>query len=153
MSRRALSHLLCAGLLCGLSTPAAAQLYKWVDANGQTHYSDKVPPDAKARAQQMEAPAAAAAGQPSASDWQARDNEFRKRQAERENNESLAAAKKKQDADKRAQACQDARHSVSDIQGGVRLYRYNDQGERVFIDDNERATLLQKSQQSVANNC
>ncbi|MBA5608214.1 glutaredoxin family protein [Duganella sp. FT3S] len=39
----AVSLLLCAG-------PAAAQMYKWVDGNGVTHYSDAPPPpDAPAR--------------------------------------------------------------------------------------------------------
>jgi|SRR5665647_27342 glutaredoxin len=31
-------------LLCGFTFPAAAQVYKWVDAQGQSHYSDNPPP-------------------------------------------------------------------------------------------------------------
>lgn len=30
-------------LLCGFTFPAAAQVYKWVDAQGQSHYSDNPP--------------------------------------------------------------------------------------------------------------
>lgn len=32
-----------------LPVPALAKLYKWVDANGKVHYSDKVPPEAAGR--------------------------------------------------------------------------------------------------------
>jgi hypothetical protein len=32
-----------------LPIPALAKLYKWVDANGKVHYSDKVPPEAVSR--------------------------------------------------------------------------------------------------------
>lgn len=34
-------------LLAAASTPAHAQIYKWVDGNGTTHYSDKAPAGAK----------------------------------------------------------------------------------------------------------
>jgi hypothetical protein len=34
-------------LLAAASGPAHAQIYKWVDDSGRTHYSDKAPPSAK----------------------------------------------------------------------------------------------------------
>jgi hypothetical protein len=34
-------------LLAAASSPAHAQIYKWVDGSGKTHYSDKAPADAK----------------------------------------------------------------------------------------------------------
>jgi uncharacterized protein DUF4124 len=34
-------------LLAAASAPAHAQIYKWVDEGGRTHYSDKAPPSAK----------------------------------------------------------------------------------------------------------
>lgn len=34
-------------LLAAASSPAHAQIYKWVDGSGTTHYSDKAPPGAK----------------------------------------------------------------------------------------------------------
>jgi hypothetical protein len=34
-------------LLAAASAPAHAQIYKWVDESGRTHYSDKAPPAAK----------------------------------------------------------------------------------------------------------
>ena len=34
-------------LLCTLALPAAAQVYRWVDKNGQVHYSSAKPPEVK----------------------------------------------------------------------------------------------------------
>lgn len=34
-------------LLAAASAPAHAQIYKWVDDSGRTHYSDKAPPSAR----------------------------------------------------------------------------------------------------------
>ncbi|MCX9155017.1 DUF4124 domain-containing protein [Niveibacterium sp. 24ML] len=44
--RRKIAAFLCMTL--GFSAPAAAELWKWVDAQGQTHYSDTPPADVKA---------------------------------------------------------------------------------------------------------
>jgi len=44
--KRAGSKLLITGVLLALASGAAAQkLYKWVDEDGNVHYSDQVPPD------------------------------------------------------------------------------------------------------------
>jgi hypothetical protein len=39
-------NTMCAAMLIG-AMPAAAQLYKWTDANGKVHYTDSVPPEAR----------------------------------------------------------------------------------------------------------
>jgi regulator of protease activity HflC (stomatin/prohibitin superfamily) len=36
-----------AALMVSLTTPAHAEVYKWVDANGRVQFSDKPPPDQK----------------------------------------------------------------------------------------------------------
>jgi hypothetical protein len=45
----ALIRALCSGaILCALvagATPAAAEVYRWVDENGEVHYSESLPPD------------------------------------------------------------------------------------------------------------
>ena len=51
------SRLLCSLALAALSVPAlcsaqqqpAAKLYRWVDANGEVHYSDQIPPEQSSR--------------------------------------------------------------------------------------------------------
>lgn len=70
-----------------LPSLAAAEIYKWVDANGRTHFSER--PDDSGRAQAVESKAAAAA--PRASDpaaqaeyWQERERQFRLRQIDKQ---------------------------------------------------------------------
>ena len=47
--RSALIRALCSGsILCALvvgATPALAEVYRWVDENGEVHYSESLPPD------------------------------------------------------------------------------------------------------------
>ena len=47
---RTLPALAGAALLCALAGAAQAQVYKWVDAAGKTHYSNTPPADGKAAA-------------------------------------------------------------------------------------------------------
>ena len=69
-----------AALLPLAAPPAVAALYKWVDANGRTVYSDQVPPGVKA--EQVGA-APPPANPNAAKDLANQDAEFRKRQMER----------------------------------------------------------------------
>jgi hypothetical protein len=69
-------------LLCALS-PAHAELYKWVDAQGKTHYSDKADGAGKAKVQQLRvdtAPTPAPAKTGDTPDWQKQEAAYRKRQ-------------------------------------------------------------------------
>lgn len=82
--------------------PAHAQLYKWTDANGKVHYSDR-PQDGSnakeisvARPSQGSAPAAAAGRD----DWRERERESRERMVKQQQNERRDAAAAAQQADK-----------------------------------------------------
>ena len=144
--------------LCGACSSASAQLYRWVDANGVTQYSDKPPAGDKSRVTVITPPPAAESDGAARkeSDWQAQDLEFKKRQVERaeaKRKQDRENEEKKQSADARRQACLDARDQINNLQGGVRIFRWNDQGQKVYMDDSERPAELQKAQQIAANNC
>ncbi|MYM25873.1 DUF4124 domain-containing protein [Duganella sp. FT135W] len=84
-------------LLLMLALPAHAQMYKWTDANGRVHYSDRPQDGVAAKPLQVEnAPAAAS---PSDDNWREREkisrqNRVRQAQAERR----LAAAEQSEKA-------------------------------------------------------
>lgn len=108
MPDKKINHLLLlsfVALLC-MSPLANAELYKWVDAAGRTHYSDK---KSNAGANEPKQLKLAAAPQPSAgsSDWKRQEEEFKRRQA-------LASAKARQDARFQAQ------YQAPRSNGGVR---------------------------------
>jgi hypothetical protein len=143
-----------------LAIPADAQVYKWVDANGVTQYSDTKPDTSKTKAIAIKTetatvnnksgvPGPTAQGQ----DWVDKDLGFRQRkvmkdQAEREANEKAAQEEKA-----RRSACLDARDDIDILESGRPVYEMNERGERVFISDDERAKQLQAARKSAAQNC
>lgn len=144
--------------LCAVSSVAWAQLYRWVDANGVTQYSDKPPAGDRSKFTVIAPPPAVASDGAARkeSDWQAQDLEFKQRQVERaeaKRKQDKENEAKKQNADARRQACLDARDQINNLQGGVRIFRWNDQGQKVYMDDSERPAELSKAEQMAANNC
>ncbi len=72
--------LLTFAVLAQLPTLAQAELYKWVDAAGRTHYSDNKAdaPQGGARELKVAAAPAPPSGMP---DWKRQEEDFKKRQA------------------------------------------------------------------------
>lgn len=74
-------------LMALAAVPAHAQLYKWTDASGKVHYSDRPQDGANTKELRVQQPAAAA---PVNDNWKQRESEFRDRQVGRERAERLA---------------------------------------------------------------
>ncbi len=67
-----------------LHAPGHAELYKWVDANGKTHYSDRKDAAGNAQIGALKYDAAPVAPPPAAiSSWQARERDYQMRQAQK----------------------------------------------------------------------
>lgn len=81
--RRSLSTL-CLTLMLA-SADSFAEIYKWVDANGQTHYSERKDDASKAKALDVKSAPEPASTPATASPqyWQDQERQFRQRQAER----------------------------------------------------------------------
>ena len=70
--------------------PASAQVYKWVDEKGTTHYGERPPPGKKAReVQQRLANPGPAPGKQAQPNWTEKELEFRGRRIESERGEIL----------------------------------------------------------------
>jgi hypothetical protein len=106
-------------------------MYKSVDSNGKTVYSDQ--PPANADAKQLNVPAASAPAQKSAVE---RDKDAEKLRAE-----AREKAKKAELAEKNNQItetrCAQARGEYQTYTEGGKLAKTNEKGERVLMDDNE----------------
>jgi hypothetical protein len=157
---------LVAAALCALSLSVSAQ-WQWIDKEGRKVFSDRPPPadvpernilkqpgshlqisDAPA-AKAPAAPAPAATARPAGEDpalvqkkKQAADAEAAKRQQE---DERVARI--------RADNCNRARQAKAGLEAGGRLSRINEKGERVYLDDAERAAEAQRLQGIVDDNC
>ena len=152
-------------LLCAGSAAFGQGIYSWQDAGGQVHYSDMPPPDAKVRtvrqgpiAPAKPAPAAdgsdAAAAAPSGGPQSYAEKElaFRKRRAETA--EAEEKARKTQAADEaRQRECAENRAQLTALESGQRMSRFDENGERVFLDDDERSAALERTRRAVDKTC
>ena len=124
---------LLAALLLVAALDAQAQLYKCVDQDGKTRYTDKPSADCKATAIK---------GNPTTSgaperreDLGAEERDFQRRQADQQANQ-----KKEQQA--LAQRCAQLRQERAFLGGGQRIVRIDAKGERTYMDDAVRDQRL-----------
>jgi hypothetical protein len=147
-------------LALGFSATAAAQLYKWTDKDGKVRYGDVPPPGAEAT--RVRPPSAGAESAPAPAeakkDAGAKDKDlspeaaFRKRQQEREAQEQKSA-QERAEADKKQANCQQAQGQLRLLQSGQRMTTMNAAGERVFMDDAQRARDIERAQGAVSEWC
>jgi hypothetical protein len=85
-----------------MALPASAQVYKWVDSKGVTHYDGSPPPPSASSSQTLAIPVAPAATETSSESWQEKDNAFKSRYDKRKADEA-----KQDEIDKKAQAAKE----------------------------------------------
>jgi hypothetical protein len=136
---------------------ASAQTYKWVDKDGKVRYGDTPPPGVKATP--LKGPSGPAAPAASAKTDDKKGGKplspeaaFRKRQQDQKEAEEKSS-KERAEADSRRQNCQVAQANLRQLESGQRIASVNAQGERVFIDDSERAAQTQRAQKAVSEHC
>lgn len=149
-------------LLILTSANVFADLRKWTDADGKVHYSDQSPPaNVKAKilrtttvaSSLASASGVAASSAPAAS----------KTIAEAEAEYKKAKQAKKEAADKAAQeqakaeelktACAGLRQNLLALESGTRTQVYAANGERSYMDDNQRQQAIAKTQQDISIHC
>lgn len=149
--KRALLFLVVLGFAAG----ASAQQFRWIDKDGRVQYGDTPPPGVKATRLKPppagSAPAPAAAGKKDEKPLSP-EAAYRKRQQEREEAEKKAAQEAK-DAEAKRVNCTAAQAQVRQIQSGQRITSTNAAGERVYIDDAQRAQELERAQRGVSEWC
>jgi len=130
---------------------AHAALYKWVDSNGRTVYSD-IPPSGDIKAERINGPAAPA--NPNAvKDMVGQEADLKKRQMQRVDDETKSE-KAKADAAKRQEQCSLMRGQLKALQmDSVQHYRINEKGERVYLDDAAHKAEIENARQFIATNC
>ncbi|MQR01553.1 DUF4124 domain-containing protein [Glaciimonas soli] len=152
-----LQHFLIATSLLCISSAALAQ-YAWVDENGHKQYSDMPPPTSAhvknvrtlqgdfSGASDDDNKGASKATDKTTPTLAEQDAAFRKRQDE------LAEKNKKADADAKlaqdkAQNCAHAQAYQRSLDSGIRLVQTDANGQRSFLDDNQRAQASRDNQQ------
>lgn len=146
--KRCLVTCVTAALLLGAAL-CRAELYRWVDERGQTHFSDR-PADSQPHEIGVR-PSAAASQQPHQRMDKTRRllNAFQvERQQQREQQ-----AKQKQQAEERRRNCLQARDNLRQYSESGSIYRLDDNGNRVYLSEQERAALVARHRQAAAEWC
>lgn len=137
-----------------------ASVYKWVDEQGVTHYSE-TPPPAERKAKKIEvkppSPASGAeGGGGEGKSWQQKEQEFQKRQAEREEarrQQEAADTAARREAKIKEERCAAAKQNLDTLQIRRPVYWTNEKGERVYVDDRVRAVEIARMKKEIETFC
>jgi hypothetical protein len=148
IARTLLAALALAGCAC-----AWADTYKWVDEKGVTHYSESPPPDGKSTKVEIKPPPPEAKEPAGAANWKEKELDFRVRRLEKERAEQEGKERADQTAAQRTSRCTSARRQLAIYEEQVPVFKRNERGERVYVEDKDRAGEIEKWRQAVRQNC
>ena len=137
-------------LLVGVS--AQAEVYKWVDANGKTHFGDKVPESAKVET--LNLPNSPRSSQPDASPEEIKQRQQKLINAINEDR-SLKQKMTQEQTEKQAkwkQECTKLRDYLKNISSG-RIYDLDKKGERVYANDAEHDKEVKQTESALKKYC
>ncbi len=130
-----------------------ADVCRWTDAAGQTHYASSPPPGVTCaktlRVQPAQPGPSSGTGAKSTRDLEV---EFQKRRGDRLEAEQRAAEEKAK-AEQRAELCGQAHGRLTWLEGGGRVARINAQGERQILGDEEILQEIAAARRRVAQHC
>ena len=144
-------RLILLGLALASAPIASAQLYKYVDKDGKTVYSDQPPVSGDSKRLRLESSPGPAAPAPVKS---ALDKD---KELEKGRKEARDQAKKGADSTKAAQAaeerCANARSNYAVFSDGTRMMKRLPSGERVFLEEAEIAQERAKAKADMDEAC
>ncbi|HZR01882.1 MAG TPA: DUF4124 domain-containing protein [Burkholderiales bacterium] len=153
-----------------VALPVGAEMYKWMDADGKVHYSDRQPPTHAKRQETIRVsprpnpiPAAPTPGATGVEGEQGaaptgpksvadQEMEFRKRRVEA----AEAEAKRQKDAQAasdKQRNCEHAKARVAALEKGGRVTRLDASGEQVFLNDAEIGQALVEARKTADSWC
>ncbi len=140
--------LMLALLILGCALANAA-VYRWVDANGKVHYSDK-PPAAGTK------PLPIKSSPTDPSQVEAREKTHQKtldQYAKQESEQDKAQAQAEKKAAERKAACQQAQQKLTQLEQARRVTRTDKDGNKVYLDADQIDAAHAKAQAEVDKLC
>lgn len=140
-------------LLFCLLIPSVSQAgtYRWVDENGQTHFGDR--PPAGAASDEVKVDTAPAGSDAAARERQQRMNDFLEQSEKERAERNEAKAREEAMAAQQEARCEALQGRLKYLKSVSRLYRVNNEGERVYVDDEENERLRREFQAKVREEC
>ncbi len=139
-----------------VSANTFASVSKWVDAQGQVHYSDQSPPrDTKAeklRSTSSTESTAATSAPAAAKSIAEREAELKKTQQAKKEAADKAAQKRAEEESLKSN-CAASQQNLKALQGDIRMVELDAKGERSFMSDEKRQQNIAKAQQDISRYC
>ena len=141
-------------LLC-INTHSLAEIYKWVDENGNVHFG-QIPPDEDAQQIGSKSDRQGQSSTSSTSDSATRINQ-QAEELEKDQQKAKEQQKKVAEEEKRQaiikENCKRAQTNYNTISQGGRMYEVDPSGERHYWSDSERAAKLSNAKEAVDKWC
>jgi hypothetical protein len=138
-------------LLLATASQAIAAMYKWVDEDGNVHYSQQPPPGASRERVAPPPPPPTGAGAPSERLQQQLDALDERKAQEQE--AASERAERTLSAAERSARCQQARNTLATLQSRGRVRMRDAQGVYTRLDETERQAAIERAQQQIAEFC
>ncbi len=130
---------------------SVAEVYRWVDEDGRTHFGDR--PPTQAASQEVKVESAPARVDNSARDRQQKVNAFLEQKQQERDQQRAADAKAEKQAAKRAEQCTKLRARLKYMDSVSTFYNLNEQGERVFVSESENTRIREQFRRKVEETC
>ena len=134
-----------------------AAISKWVDGQGQVHYSDQ-PPPLEAKAETLRS-ASGSEGNTTPTSAPAAPKTIAEREAELKKSQKAKqeaadnALQKQANEEAKKTSCVTSQQNLRTLQEGMRMIEIDANGERSYMDDKQRQQRIAKAQQDVSTYC
>jgi Domain of unknown function (DUF4124) len=137
-------------LIAFLPLTAAAQMYKWVDEKGVTHYSETPPGEGKVDKVDIKPGPATSAP---AIDWKQREINARQQRIQKEQLEGREKAQEQNASAERKGRCIESQRRLSIYQAARPVYTMNEKGEKIYLEDKDRQREIDTWRDNVRKYC
>jgi len=133
-----MNRIVLAAAILAIAPAAYAQLYKYVDKDGKTVYTDQPPANIESKPMRVQSapPAPTSSATPSSKTSLEKDKDLDKGRKEAADKAKKSAEAAKREADNE-QRCADAKSNLQIYEEGGRIAKRNAAGERVFLEQHE----------------
>ena len=138
-------RILLASLLA-LALPASADMYKWVDEKGVTHFSETPPPDGSKASKITVSPTPPSAPVAPPVDYKTKELDARKAHVEKDAKAQQEAAEEAQKAALKKGRCMEAQRMLQVLGMQRPIFTTNEKGEKVYVEDEARQAQTEKWQ-------
>ncbi|MBT8447703.1 MAG: DUF4124 domain-containing protein [Gammaproteobacteria bacterium] len=136
-------------IMVAVSPLTAAEIYKWVDEDGNVQFSSRKPPDQAVDKVEVKYAKPVPEAQEKLDNILEADKEARAERKEREAEAEQAAKKRAIKKDN----CKRARANLAELQQSVRIYHTSEDGGRVRVGEEQRQADMARMQDVIDRDC